>query len=158
MPLFLSLDIDDPSWSAIPGLEEKSRAAVAAALAAAHRTGDLEISLLYTDDAEITRLNADWRGKSAATNVLSFPAPDMPLPPGEAKPLGDIVLAAGVVAREAQEQGKSLEAHTLHLLIHGMLHLLGHDHVEDDEAETMEAMERTILAGLGIADPYAGER
>ena len=158
MPFTLAIDIDDPAWSAIPDLEEKSHAAVSAVLARARFAASVEVSLLFTDDAEITRLNTDWRRKPAATNVLSFPAPDMPLPDGEPRPLGDIVLASGVVAREAIEQEKTLEDHTIHLIVHGTLHLIGHDHVEEAEAEDMEDMERTILQGLGIADPYGREK
>ena len=80
--------------------------------------------------------------------------PDMPVPEGEPRPLGDIVLAHGVIAREAAEQGKTLRDHTAHLIVHGMLHLLGFDHETDDEAEEMEALETSILKGLGISDPY----
>jgi probable rRNA maturation factor len=151
--LNLAIGIDDPAWSAVAGLEGLAARAISAAL----KDTDVEISLLFTSDEEIARLNAKWRGKATPTNVLSFPAPeDLPVPDGEPKPLGDIVLAAGVVAREAEEQGKTLADHTLHLLVHGMLHLLGHDHVKDAAAEEMEDMERKILASLGVADPYGG--
>ena len=157
--MIAAIDIDDTAWEAIDGLEARTIAAMEAALALAGHGGDVEVSVLYTDDSEVARLNAGWRGKSLPTNVLSFPAPpDQPVPDGEPRPLGDIVLASGVVAREAAEQGKTLAHHALHLVVHGMLHLLGHDHVEDAEAETMEGLERMILAELGIADPYAGER
>ena len=100
-------------------------------------------------------INAEWRGKDKPTNVLSFPAPrDIPIPAGESRPLGDIVLAYGVIAREAEEQGKTLRAHVAHLMVHGTLHLLGYDHETDVEAEEMEALETSILKGLGITDPY----
>ena len=99
-------------------------------------------------------LNARFRAKDGPTNVLSFPAAANPH--GH---LGDVALAFGVCAREAAEQGKSLADHTQHLVAHGVLHLLGYDHMSDDEAEAMEGLERVVLAGLGVADPYeAGER
>jgi probable rRNA maturation factor len=101
-------------------------------------------------------LNRHYRGKDQATNVLSFPA-EMPegLPRGVTLPvLGDVVLCAPVIAREAREQGKPLNAHYAHLTVHGALHLLGWNHADDTEAECMEQLEREILAGLGIEDPY----
>jgi probable rRNA maturation factor len=116
-----------------------------------------EVSLLIVDEQEGRELNRDYRGKDYATNVLSFalnegePVPGMPL-------FGDIVFAAAVVAREAAEQSKSLEEHYAHLTVHGMLHLQGYDHEEDDEAEVMETLETVILARLGYADPYAEEK
>ena len=113
-----------------------------------------ELSVKLSDDAEVQRLNAAYRGKDKPTNVLSFPAPDMPVPEAEATPLGDIALACETVSREAAEQGKSLADHTTHLIVHGTLHLLGYDHETDGEAEEMESEERKILARLGIADPY----
>jgi probable rRNA maturation factor len=109
----------------------------------------------FTDDDAIAAINAEWRGQGKPTNVLSFPAPaDLPVPQGEARPLGDIVLAHGVIAREAIEQGKTLRDHTVHLIVHGTLHLLGFDHETDDDAQEMEALETSILKGLGISDPY----
>ena len=114
-----------------------------------------EIALLFTSDDAIAEINAEWRGKDKPTNVLSFPAPaDMPVPEGEPRPLGDIVLAHGVIAREAAEQGKTLRDHTTHLIVHGVLHLLGFDHEDDAEADEMEALEASILKGLGISNPY----
>ncbi|MBB5754038.1 rRNA maturation RNase YbeY [Prosthecomicrobium pneumaticum] len=113
-----------------------------------------ELAVLFTDDAHIARLNADWRDKPKPTNVLSFPA----TPAGSARlgPLvGDIVLAGETIRAEAGDQGVSFEAHLTHLVVHGFLHLAGHDHIEDDEAERMERLETAILARLGIADPYA---
>ena len=92
-------------------------------------------------------LNRDWRGRDYATNVLSFPMQE----PGY---LGDIVICAAVVAREAVEQHKSARAHWAHMVVHGVLHLLGHDHVVDAEAERMEALERKLLLRLGFPDPY----
>ena len=131
---------------------------VAAALAGRIREADLAIRLV--DAKEGQALNHHYRGKDYATNVLSFPA-ELPegLPKGVKFPLlGDLVICAPVVAREAAEQGKPLRAHYAHLTVHGVLHLLGWDHEDDREAEAMEQLEREILADLGIADPYAGER
>jgi probable rRNA maturation factor len=116
-----------------------------------------EVSLLIVDEQEGRELNRDYRGKDYATNVLSFalnegePVPGMPL-------FGDIVFAASVIAREAAEQNKTLEEHYAHLTVHGMLHLQGYDHEQDDEAEVMETLETVILARLGYADPYAEEK
>lgn len=146
----LSIDIEDPGWNGIPDLEDHARKAVGAVVGKA----DAEVNILFTDDLSVARLNKEWRGKPKPTNVLSFPAGDFPAPAGEAKPLGDIVLAHGVVAREAAEQGKTLLQHTMHLMIHAALHLLGHDHGADAEAEAMEALETEILKGLGYPDPY----
>nr|WP_321575865.1 rRNA maturation RNase YbeY [Sneathiella sp. P13V-1] len=121
----------------------------------------LEISLLYTDDGHIQELNRDFRGKDKPTNVLSFP--DTPLS-NEAlaqsaawqEPLflGDIAIAKETLIREAEEQSKSFEDHLSHLLLHGILHLVGYDHIEDDEAEEMEALEIKLLAKMGIDNPY----
>lgn len=123
---------------------------VAAALAGRIREADLAIRLV--DAKEGRALNRHYRGKDYATNVLSFPAE---LPEGVKLPLlGDLVLCAPVVAREAREQKKTLAAHYAHLTVHGTLHLLGWNHEDPREAECMEALEREILASLGIADPY----
>jgi probable rRNA maturation factor len=126
---------------------------VSAALAGRRETAT--VSLRVVDAEEGRALNARWRGRDAPTNVLSFPAAlpeelDLPL-------LGDLVLCTPVVRREAAEQGKQEADHWAHLVVHGVLHLLGMDHQDDAEAEAMEAAEREVLAGLGIADPYAGE-
>lgn len=150
----VSIEVEDSAWDAVPGLEELTRDAVAAALADAD-AADSETVILFTDDIAMAGLNAEWRGKNSPTNVLSFPTPpDMVIPEGEPRPLGDIVLASGVVAREALEQGKSLRDHTAHLIVHGVLHLLGHDHVDETQAAEMERLETGILKGLGISNPY----
>ncbi|AAW76023.1 rRNA maturation RNase YbeY [Xanthomonas oryzae pv. oryzae] len=131
---------------------------VAAALKGRIREADLAVRLV--DEKEGCSLNHHYRGKDYATNVLSFPA-ELPegLPKGIKMPLlGDLVICAPVVAREAAEQGKSLAAHYAHLTVHGTLHLLGWDHDDDKEADAMEQLEREILADLGIDDPYAGEQ
>jgi len=152
----LSIDVEDEAWHGLAGLDDLALTSIEAALAAAGLSSDdCEVAVLFTDDASMAEINAEWRGKNQPTNVLSFPAPrDTPVPAGEARPLGDIVLAHGVIAREANEQGKALRAHVAHLMVHGTLHLLGYDHETDVEAEAMEALETSILKGLGIADPY----
>jgi probable rRNA maturation factor len=132
---------------------------VGAALAGRIREADLAIRIV--DAREGRALNRHYRGKDYATNVLSFPADaaeGVKLPKGVKMPLlGDLVICAPVVAREAKEQGKALNAHYAHLTVHGALHLLGWDHEDDREAECMEQLEREILAGLGIDDPYPDE-
>ena len=123
---------------------------VAAALESRVRRADLAIRLV--DEREGCALNRHYRGKDYATNVLSFPAE---LPEGVKLPvLGDIVICAPVVAREAHEQGKEVSAHYAHLTVHGVLHLLGWDHEDSREAEAMESLERQVLDSLGFADPY----
>ncbi|TAL74539.1 MAG: rRNA maturation RNase YbeY [Rhodanobacter sp.] len=126
---------------------------VAAALRGARRRQAAEVSIRIVGVEEGLALNNQYRGKHYATNVLSFP---VELPAGVRSPLiGDLAICAPVVAREAAEQGKPARTHWAHLTIHGTLHLLGYDHVIDAEAEAMEALETRVLAGLGIADPYA---
>ena len=124
--------------------------------ALAARKGDSELTIRLVDEAEGRELNHTWRGKDYATNVLSFPA-DVPDEFLDIPLLGDLVICAQVVAREAAEQGKEPMAHWAHLVIHGCLHLLGYDHIEDDEAEEMEGLERVLLAKLGYPDPYASD-
>ena len=125
-------------------------------LALQQRKADSEMTIRLVDEAEARELNHTYRHKDYATNVLSFPADapdellDIPL-------LGDLVICVAVVEREAAEQGKSLEAHWAHLVIHGCLHLLGYDHIEDEEAEEMESLERELLGQLGHPDPYADD-
>jgi probable rRNA maturation factor len=126
---------------------------VEAALRGARRRKPAELAIRIVDTAEGLELNRQYRGRDYATNVLSFPAE---LPPGLNLPLlGDLAICAPVVTREAAEQGKPAAHHWAHLTIHGVLHLLGHDHIVEAEAEKMEALETRILAGLGIPDPYA---
>mgnify|MGYP001139009251 CR=1 FL=1 len=125
-------------------------------LALRQRSADSEMTIRLVDEAEGRELNHTYRHKDYATNVLSFPA-DVPDELLDIPLLGDLVICVAVVEREAAEQGKSLEAHWAHLVIHGCLHLLGYDHIEDEEAEEMEALERTLLAELGHPDPYADD-
>jgi probable rRNA maturation factor len=144
----IEVEVEADGWSELadaPGLV--IRAADAALKTADGRGG---ITVLLTDDATVRDLNLRFRAKDAATNVLSFPSGS-----NSHGRLGDIALAYGVCAAEAREQGKPLGDHLQHLVAHGVLHLLGYDHADDAEAEAMEALERRILAGLGIGDPYA---
>jgi len=116
------------------------------------RRRKVEVNILIVDAKEGRRYNRDFRGKDYATNVLSFPY--LPLPGEKTGALGDLVICAAVVAREAAEQGKRVRDHYAHLTIHGALHLLGYDHEAEAHAVRMEALERRILRGFGIADPY----
>lgn len=145
---------EDPDWP--EGLEPLAERAIHAALAAGGRrlAGPAEISIVLTGDSEQRALNARWRGKDAPTNVLSFPQlePDAPL----AGLLGDITLARETLLREAEESGVPFDHHFTHLIVHGFLHILGFDHIIEDEALAMEGLETQILEGLGIPDPHAG--
>jgi probable rRNA maturation factor len=123
-------------------------------LALRQRTADSELTIRIVDEAEGQALNKTYRQRDYPTNVLSFPA-DVPDDLLDIPLLGDLVICAAVVAREAAEQGKPAQAHWAHMVIHGCLHLLGYDHLDDDEAEEMEGLERALLAELGYADPYA---
>jgi len=146
----IDVEIEDATWTAsLPQTEALVRACAEATLASEGATGE-GVSLLLTDDETVRALNARFREQDRPTNVLSFPAP-----PNPERFLGDIALAQGVCAREALEQGKPLAHHLQHLVAHGVLHLLGYDHMNDAEAEEMEGLERVVLAGLGIPDPYA---
>jgi len=142
----IDVEIEDEAWTrALPNAADLALAAATASVTAA-----ADLVVLLTDDATVRDLNARFRDKDAATNVLSFPAGDM-----AGDHMGDVALAYGVCAREAAEQGKPLAAHLQHLVAHGVLHLVGYDHEDDTDAEAMEAREREILAGLGLPDPYA---
>lgn len=157
------MSLHDAAWlDALDDLEARAESAARAALTHAGAVpgegAPLEISLVFTDDAEQRALNRDYRGKDRTTNVLSFPNMDDPETPGVPRLLGDVVLARETVLREAAEQNKTAADHTAHLLVHGVLHLLGYDHETPDEAEEMESLEREILALLGVADPYAAPR
>ncbi|MAT66140.1 MAG: rRNA maturation RNase YbeY [Gammaproteobacteria bacterium] len=127
------------------------------ALAAWQGEGTVELTLRLVDEAESSELNQTYRGKSGPTNVLSFPVEAAELPGLELPLLGDLVICAPVVAREAAAQGKTAEAHWAHMVVHGMLHLQGYDHLEPAEAEVMESLETDILRRLGYPDPYREE-
>jgi probable rRNA maturation factor len=145
----IEVEIEDTAWTdALPdsaGVVERAASAALGAVA-----GDVVV--LLTDDASVHDLNARFRDRDRPTNVLSFPAAASAAPH-----LGDLVLAYGVCAAEAETQGKTLADHLAHLTVHGVLHLLGRDHEAEAEAEAMEAEERTILATLGVADPYRAD-
>ncbi|MEW6539058.1 MAG: rRNA maturation RNase YbeY [Pseudomonadota bacterium] len=146
----IEIEVEAEAWTgALPGAEAVVERAAQAALGAVK--GDIVV--LLTDDAAVRELNGRFRDKDRPTNVLSFPAPENAFPH-----LGDIVLAYGVCATEAEAQGKTLADHLSHLVVHGVLHLLGRDHEDDAEAEEMEAEEREILAQIGVADPYIAEQ
>jgi probable rRNA maturation factor len=159
--------IEDARWEplGLAGLAE--RAATAALAGVSLDATGFSMSVMGCDDARIATLNADFRGKPQPTNVLSWPseergaecvgeAPDLPDPGTAEDPesLGDIAIAWETCAREAEAQGKPMADHVTHLLVHGVLHLLGYDHVEDEDATLMEALEVRILASLGVSDPY----
>ena len=146
----IDVEIEDPAWTA--ALPEAERVARGAALAALDSQGAAHegLTILLADDESVAELNARFREKDGPTNVLSFPAPRNP-----EFHLGDLALAYGVCAREAAEQGKPLAHHLQHLVVHGVLHLLGYDHeTSEADAEQMEDVERRALAAIGIADPY----
>ena len=149
--------VEAGAWPPARRLATLARRAVALALAEAQAPRDApsEVSVVFTDDAHVRALNAGWRGKDKATNVLSFPA--FAMPRGGALPpmLGDVVLAAEAISREAALEEKPFEHHLIHLIVHGVLHLLGYDHEAEADAEAMEAAERRALARLAIRDPYA---
>jgi len=149
----IELDLQNATGGAVPDEADLRRWCE---LALRQRQGDSELTIRLVDEDEGRELNRTWRQKDYATNVLSFPA-DVPEELLDIPLLGDLVICVPVVEREAVEQGKALQAHWAHLVIHGCLHLLGYDHIDDEEAEEMESLERQLLAELGHPDPYAGE-
>ena len=146
-------------WHDEPDAETVIQRAVAAAAKTVDQdVGEAELAVMLTDDAGIRTLNDNWRGIDKPTNVLSFPAlqPSGPGGPNDApRMLGDIAIAYETTRKEADEEQKPFDHHLSHLAIHGFLHLIGHDHENDDDAEAMETLEQEILAQLGIPDPYA---
>ena len=143
-------EADEVMAKAIPSLEQIE--AWANAVLVAENTGEQEITVRFTDDEESQTLNHDYRGKDKPTNVLSFP---FEVPPGiEMNLLGDLVICVPVIMREAQEQDKTPTNHYAHMVVHGILHLLGYDHIDDADADIMEAKEIRILASLNIGNPY----
>jgi probable rRNA maturation factor len=149
----VEITVAAPAWDGVQDAQDVVRRAISACEARLEDDGEaVEMGVVLCDDAEIQRLNRQWRGKDSPTNVLSFPTP--PGPGGE-RQLGDVVISFETLAREAADERKSFSAHLAHLTVHGYLHLVGYDHEDADEAEEMERLERDILADLGIQDPYA---
>ena len=151
--MIIDLQIACKQESGLPTAEQIEQWATAAVQP---QSDEVEMTVRIVDEAESHDLNLTYRGKDHPTNVLSFPfeCPDeveLPL-------LGDLVICRQVVEREAQEQDKPVMAHWAHMVVHGSLHLLGYDHIEDDEAEEMESLETQIMTGLGFADPYLSEK
>ncbi|MEP0068432.1 rRNA maturation RNase YbeY [Pyruvatibacter sp.] len=159
----LQIDIlrQNGDWDTLDDVEDLIRAAVRAALRpSVDNAADqvIEVSILLENDAALRALNKQWRNKDKPTNVLSFPAPPLPdamLAMQTERHLGDMALSFDTLAAEARTENKTLSDHLQHLVVHGMLHLQGHDHQTPDEADEMEDLERRILADLGIGDPYA---
>jgi probable rRNA maturation factor len=152
--------VENPAWEeAVPRAIGLCRQAALGALAASDNATDngvWEAVILLADDATLRALNMRFRGEDKITNVLSFPnVNDGLLPKGTAEPLGDMAIAFEIACREAAVEGKSLADHLSHLVVHGMLHLLGYDHQCDEDAERMESLEAEILALLGVESPYA---
>lgn len=145
----ITLLIEDPNWRAYRGLQARLKQAAQAARRASRLKGG--ICILLSDDKTLRRLNRDFRGKNKPTNVLSFPGSDGPGSDGYA---GDIAIAHGVTKAEAKAAGKTFADHATHLVVHGVLHLAGHDHERPKDAQVMEPLEVKILKRLGIADPY----
>lgn len=154
--LHIDVMVEAGEWQSEGELESLARRAIDAVLdEIGTRSGVFEVSLVFTDDAHIRSLNTSWRGRDKPTNVLSFPASSLKrnatLPPM----LGDIILASETIAREAALEEKPFNHHVSHLIVHGLLHLMGYDHETEEDAEEMEAVERRALARLDIPDPYA---
>jgi probable rRNA maturation factor len=151
----LDLTVEAGEWEKLGDIEALAqRAAGAASAIASGADSELAVAVLLTDDASMRAINKDWRDQDKPTNVLSFPAPAHPGMPGP-RHIGDVVLAWETTQREAQDEGKTIEAHASHLIVHGVLHCLGYDHETDERAEEMEALEVSALRGIGYADPYS---
>jgi probable rRNA maturation factor len=153
-PSPLTILVSDEAWRALGDIEAAAARAASAAAAKIPLAAGREAALMLSCDAEVRKLNAEFRGQDKPTNVLSFPASPLPGFPADEAPLGDIVIARETVLREAAEEGKRPLDHLAHLTVHGLLHLAGFDHETAEEASAMEALERDILASIGIADPY----
>jgi len=162
----IDIVIDPVGWlEAMPDLEARSRDVAETVLvrispperAGKLRDSPLETAIRFSDDQTVRALNRDYRGKDAPTNVLSFAQtdPGFNVPPGMPMPLGDVVLALETCKRESEEQGKPFENHVIHLVIHGMLHLLGFDHEKTRQADVMEETEKSLMRHFGLPDPYA---
>ncbi len=154
--------VRDERWRTVSGVEDVCCEAARAAYDAVESEYDTqaEASIVLADDTFVAELNREYRDRDGPTNVLSFAAmddEDVAMQPDMPVMLGDIIVAQQTTAGEADNMGIALESHLRHLVVHGMLHLLGYDHETDDDAAVMEPMETSILATLGVADPYAGE-
>lgn len=166
-PAVVEALVEGGDWSGVDVQALAARAVAAALAEVAVDAARVELCVLFTDDAAVARLNARFRGKPTPTNVLSWPAFDLrpsapgqppptpPLAPLGLTPLGDVALAAETVAQEAQERNLALDAHAAHLVVHGVMHLLGYDHENDADAMVMQELERAALGRLGIGDPYS---
>ena len=151
----IDINFEDDRWSS--AYEELCQRAILACMKQVNPSfSSFEISIVLADDAFVQRLNKEYRGKDKPTNVLSFPQhePEELKSRNDFTSLGDIILAYETVKKESLEQSKSMEMHTSHLIVHGFLHLLGYDHIEDSDAEEMEALEIKTLKTLGIKNPY----
>lgn len=153
-PLTADILVNAACWQTEPDAEALVQRAIGAAAQHLQPSAEAaEVAIVLTDDSGIRTLNRDWRGIDKPTNVLSFPAAQAP--GATPRMLGDIAIAYETTRREAEDEQKPFAHHLSHLAVHGFLHLVGHDHDNDDDAERMEELERTILASLGIPDPYA---
>lgn len=154
----LDLRIDDARWRRVGNCRQLVTRALCSALDAGGKSDvAVAVTVVLAQNQAVHALNRDWRNKDNATNILSFPAPKTEHDEHGADYLGDMILAYEVVAREAIEQGKPLATHLCHLVIHGTLHLLGHDHVEEADAVLMEKIETTAMQRLGFPDPYCDQ-
>ena len=150
--LQIDIQIQSPLWDAQPLAARTIRDAIGAASTMLSTAGG-EVSILLTNDSVIRDLNRDWRGIDKPTNVLSFPASDL-RPAGEARSLGDIIIAFETLERECDEENRIFLHHLAHLAVHGFLHLIGYDHQTDVQAEEMEGLESKIMRRLNLPDPY----
>lgn len=156
----IAVAVEAPAWiEALPDAERLARAAAELALRDADIDGPVELSIVLADDAAVHALNRDWRGQDKPTNVLSFPGERSPAAPGAPVLLGDVVVAYETAAREVDAgEAANIAHHLTHLIVHGVLHLLGHDHEDEAEAESMERLETALLKELGVPDPYHERR
>ncbi len=150
MALLMDLRVESEGWQHICALETVCQHALDAGIFMLGTSENACVDVLLTSDDALAALNQQWRAKAGPTDVLSFPAE-----PNPQSFMGDIAIAYGMLARDAERDQKTLTAHLSHLLIHGLLHLFGHDHIEDDDAKRMQDLERRALAKLGITDPYS---
>jgi len=155
----LELRVDEKNWRQIDNLAEVISSAFNAALVVGDRLADaldnnVGATIVLANNDRVMQLNDQWRSKPQPTNILSFPAPEGERDENGNRYLGDMILAFEVVARESEQQGKALATHLCHLVIHGALHLLGYDHLEDTEAEKMEKLEKRAMQALDLPDPY----